>query len=73
MLTKSIEANVNNTFVLQATRVKNIYADYIWADSSSWNDDYYWIEGGTQIERASNNWWKVEIKNNSIKILEGGV
>lgn len=65
--------NVNNTFVLQATRVKNIYADYIWADSSSWNDDYYWVEGGTQIERASNNWWKVEIKNNSIKILEGGV
>ena len=65
--------NVNNTFVLQATRIKNIYADYIWADSSSWNDDYYWIEGGTQIERASNNWWKLEIKNNSIKILEGGV
>ena len=65
--------NPNNTFVLQATNVKNIYADYIWTDSSSWNDDYYWVEGGTQIGRAADNWWKVQITNNNIKVLEGGV
>lgn len=65
--------NPNNTFVLQATNVKNIYADYIWTDSSSWNDNYYWVEGGTQIGRAADNWWKVQITNNNIKVLEGGV
>ena len=65
--------NPNNTFVLQATNIKNIYADYIWTDSDSWNDDYYWVEGGTQIDRASNNWWKLKITNQDITILEGGV
>ena len=69
----SFYANPNNTFVLQATNIKNIYADYIWTDSSSWNDDYYWVEGGTQIGRASDNWWKVKITNDDIKVLEGGV
>ena len=69
----SFYANPNNTFVLQATNIKNIYAEYIWTDSSSWNDDYYWVEGGTQIGRASDNWWKVKITNDDIKVLEGGV
>ena len=65
--------NPNNTFVLQATNIQNIYADYIWTDDSSWNDSYYWVEGGTQIGRASENWWKIKITNNDIKVLEGGV
>ena len=65
--------NPNNTFVLQATNIQNIYADYIWTDDSSWNDNYYWVEGGTQIGRASENWWKIKVTNNDIKVLEGGV
>ena len=74
---------VNNTFVLQKNAIKNPYADYIWMDSSIWDDDNYWVEGGTQIERASENWWKLkfvrEFPKNSdtpidtIEVREGGV
>lgn len=65
--------NPNNVFVLQETTVKNIYADYIWTDDDVWKDVNYWVEGGTQIERASENWWKLKLTNDSIEVREGGV
>ena len=65
--------NPNNIFVLQPSTVKNIYADYIWTDDDVWRDTNYWVEGGTQIERASENWWKLKLTNNSIEVREGGV
>lgn len=63
----------NNIFVLQNNTVKNIYADYIWTDDDVWRDTNYWVEGGTQIERASENWWKIKITNDSIIVREGGI
>lgn len=63
----------NNVFVLQSTTVKNVYSDYIWTDDDVWKDTNYWVEGGTQIERASENWWKIKITNDSIDVREGGV
>lgn len=66
-------SNQNNTFVLQNNNVKNPYADYIWTDDNVWNDSYYWVEGGTQIERASDSWWKIQITKDGIIIREGGV
>ncbi len=65
--------NPNNVFVLQASTVKNIYSDYIWTDDDVWRDSYYWVEGGTQIERASENWWKLKLTNDTIEVREGGV
>lgn len=65
--------NPNNTFVLQQSRVKNPYADYIWTDDNVWNDTHYWVEGGTQLERAAENWWKLKITKDEIIVREGGV
>ena len=45
----------------------------IWTDDDVWRDTNYWVEGGTQIERASENWWKLKLTNNSIEVREGGV
>ena len=63
-------SNINQTFVLSQTGVKQINDDYIWDDESEWNDDYYWTEGGTSLERVVNHWWKVQITNSEIKLEE---
>lgn len=63
----------NNSFVLQSSRVKNPYLDYIWVDDNVWRDENWWVEGGTQIERAAENWWKLKIDKDEIIIRKGGV
>ena len=69
-----LEANfftsTNETFVLTSTGVKQINADYIWKDTSAWDDDYYWTEGGTSLERVCNHWWKVHITDPGIRLEE---
>lgn len=67
-------SNINNTFCLQNTIVSIASNDYVWIDEGNvWNDDYYWVEGGTEIARIAENWWKLQITNNSIKIEKGGL
>lgn len=63
----------NNVFCLQATNFISPYADYVWTDSSNWNDAYYWLEGGTPIGRATENWWKLQITPSGMIIARGGV
>lgn len=63
----------NNVFCIQNTNIINPYSDYIWTDSGLWNDDYYWVEGGTPIGRAANTWWKIRVMPAGIMIQKGGV
>lgn len=63
----------NNVFCIQNTNIINPYSDYIWTDSGLWNDDYYWVEGGTPIGRAANTWWKVKATPTGMMIQKGGV
>ncbi len=65
--------NPSNVFVLQPTTTKNPYLDYIWTDDDVWRDNYYWVEGGTQLERAAENWWKLQITKDEIIVREGGI
>ena len=65
--------NPNNVFLLQSTNFVSPYSDYIWDDTSSWQDTYYWVEGGTPVERASNTWWKVQFTKDEMIVTRGGV
>lgn len=62
--------NTNMVFVLNQNIIPQINNDYIWDDDSNWNDDYFWVEGGTSLERICNHWWKVQITKAGIKIEE---
>lgn len=67
-------ANVNNTFCLQDTAMSNPINDYVWIDDNNvWNDNQYWVEGGTEITRIAENWWKLQLTNDKIRIEKGGV
>ena len=63
----------NNVFLLQSTNFISPYSDYIWDDNGSWQDSYYWVEGGTPIERAANTWWKVQFTKDEMVVSRGGV
>lgn len=62
--------NTTQEFVLTATGTAQTNSDYVWLDESTWNDDYFWTEGGTSIERVCNHWWKVQITNEGMKVEE---
>lgn len=57
-------------FVLSSTNLAQIDNDYIWIDDEMWDDNKFWVEGGTSIERICNHWWKVQINKEGIKIEE---
>lgn len=57
-------------FVLSSTNVVQPNNDYVWQDSATWNDTYYWVEGGTALSRVCNHWWKAHITDENIKIEE---
>lgn len=63
----------NNVFCLQKNNFISPYSDYVWTDSGTWDDTYYWLEGGTPIGRASNTWWKIQITPEGMIINKGGV
>ena len=62
--------NTTSTFVLSENNVAQINNDYVWDDNESWNDTYYWVEGGTSLERICNHWWKIQITKAGVKIEE---
>lgn len=73
-LSTSMISAVQDAWVLQATRTQNPDYDYRWIDASnSWEDEKYWVEGGTGVERIANHWWKVQITNNFIRVEVGGI
>ena len=39
-------------------------------DDATWNDGYFWVEGGTPIQRVCGHWWKVQITNSTIRAEE---
>jgi len=65
--------SINNVFVLQSTAIPLSINDYVWDDTQTWNDLYYWVEGGTEIERIANIYWKMRLTNDTITVIEGGV
>lgn len=67
-------SNINNTFCLQNSAVSIASNDYVWIDEGNvWTDDFFWVEGGTEVARIAENWWKLQITNNTIKIEKGGL
>lgn len=73
-LSVSFYNNVNNVFCLQPSSVSIASNDYVWLDDGNiWNDSMYWVEGGTEVARIAENWWKLQITNNNIKIERGGL
>ena len=73
-LSVSFYNNVNNVFCLQPSSVSIASNDYVWLDDgNTWNDSMYWVEGGTEVARIAENWWKLQITNNNIKIERGGL
>ncbi len=75
-LSTDFYSNVNNVFTLQNTNIVNPVNDYIWNDSAIWpseeiENSYYWVEGGTEVERIADYWWKLELTNDNIKIEKG--
>lgn len=64
---------INNVFTLQLSAGKNPAYDYVWLDSAIWDDNNYWVEGGTEIERVANNWWKVQLTKTDLTVRKGGV
>ena len=73
-LSVSFYNNVNNVFCLQPSSVSVASNDYVWLDDgNTWNDSMYWVEGGTEVARIAENWWKLQITNNNIKIERGGL
>lgn len=61
--------NISQTFVLSAVPEVDQYKDYMWSDTATWADTYYWVEGLSFNDRMCNKWWKVEIKPTSIKAI----
>lgn len=67
-------SNINNTFCLQSSSVSIASNDYVWIDEGNiWTDDFFWVEGGTEVARIAENWWKLQITNDEIKIEKGGL
>ena len=67
-------SNINNTFVLQSSNVSVASNDYVWLDDGYvWDDNYYWVEGGTEVARIAENWWKLQLTKSNIKIERGGL
>ena len=59
----------SQTSVLSPNNVPQISSDYIWDDdTTAWNDTYYWVEGGTSLERVCNHWWKIQITKDGIRM-----
>lgn len=69
-LTIPFYTNTTQEFVLTATGTAQINSDYVWQDTATWNDSYFWTEGGTSIERVCNHWWKVQITSTEMKVEE---
>lgn len=64
----------NPASLSSTTSTAGMSLDYIWNDDITWNDTYYWVEGGTEIERIAGLWWKAEIIiGNSIILDRGGM
>ena len=69
-LTIPFYTNTTQEFVLTATGIPQVNSDYVWQDTATWNDSYFWTEGGTSIERVCNHWWKVQITSTEMKVEE---
>lgn len=63
-------SGITQVFVLSNVNTIQLNNDYIWNDDETWNDTYYWVEGGTSLERICDHWWKVQIDKTGIKIEE---
>ena len=63
-------SGITQVFVLSNVNTIQLNNDYIWNDDETWNDAYYWVEGGTSLERICDHWWKVQIDKTGIKIEE---
>ena len=66
----SFYSDTNQLFVLTSTGAVQLQGDYVWDDNATWNDSYFWTEGGTSLQRVCNHWWKIQITNTGIKIEE---
>lgn len=72
-LKASFYSNPINQWLLQSTNQSDSTYDYRWIDeSNTWDDDKYWVEGGTAIVRIAESWWKVKLTNSSIRLEKGG-
>lgn len=69
-LTAPFYTNTTQSFVLTSDGVKQSSIDYVWIDDEDWNDNFYWTEGGTSLERVCNHWWKVQITNSGLIVKE---
>lgn len=69
-LSTDLYSNTTSAFVLAQSNFVNPDYDYIWMDDATWNDDYFWVEGGTPIQRVCGHWWKLQITNSTIKAEE---
>ena len=69
-LSTDLYSNTTSVFVLAQSNFVNPDYDYIWMDDSTWNDNYFWVEGGTPIQRVCGHWWKMQITNTTIKAEE---
>ena len=69
-LSTDLYSNTTSAFVLAQSNFVNPDYDYIWMDDATWNDGYFWIEGGTPIQRVCGHWWKVQITNSTIRAEE---
>ena len=57
-------------FVNSPSSIAKVNNDYVWLDTGTWDDNGFWTEGGTSMERICNHWWKVQITKTGIKIEE---
>lgn len=69
-LSTDLYSNTTSAFVLAQSNFVNPDYDYIWMDDATWNDGYFWVEGGTPIQRVCGHWWKVQITNSTIRAEE---
>lgn len=69
-LSTDLYSNTTSAFVLAQSNFVNPDYDYIWMDDATWNDSYFWVEGGTPIQRVCGHWWKLQITNSTIKAEE---
>ena len=69
--------NVNEKWALQLNSFPSSDSDYIWNDNNYWASEnegsYYWVEGGGATVRIAQNWWKLDLTKDTIKIEKGGI
>lgn len=69
--------NVNEKWALQLNSSPSSDSDYIWNDNNYWASEnegsYYWVEGGGATVRIAQNWWKLDLTKDTIKIEKGGI